>query len=89
MTELDMLQLLEIYDAQEKLHEIVVMLIDEDRAPGYGEGIVGSLSCVTEIIKRHSPLYHPGEDFEYSAFWRLLEDRSVSNKKKAHLLING
>ncbi len=87
MDERTMFELLEIYDAQEELHRVLAMLIDDDYDAGYGEGILGRLSHVTDIIMRNSPLYHPGEDYNQSEFCRVLEDETIDNHKKSKLIL--
>ncbi len=82
MDEQTMCDLLEIYDAKEELHQILEMLIDEDCAPGYGDGILGKLSRVTDIIMRRSSL-----DDDQTEFWEILEDKTLENHRKARMLL--
>ncbi len=87
MDEKTMFELLEIYDAEEELHRILVMLIGDDMATGYEEGILGKLSRVTNIIKRYSPLYCPGMDYDKSELCRVLEDTTIDNHKKSRRIL--
>lgn len=82
-----MYELLEIYDAVQKLYVVDELLTGIQHEAGYGEGILGNLSYVSDIIKRHSPLYRPGEDLEKSEFWQLLENQKIDNRKKAEILL--
>ena len=51
MDEQTMFELLEIYEAVRGLEKIEEMLIGETIGVGHGEGILGNLSYVSEIIK--------------------------------------
>ncbi len=82
-----MFELLEIYDATEELQRVLVMLINEDIAPGYEDGILGKLSRVMDIIRRNSPLYRPGEDYDRSEICRILENEVLDNHQKSRLLL--
>ena len=87
MDEQTMFELLEVYDAVNGLEKIEVMLVGESVGVGPGEGIMGSLSYVPEIIRRHSPIYIPGVDYEDSHFGRILEDEKMDNHRKARILL--
>ena len=50
MDEQTMFELLEMYDAVNELEKVEIMLIGESVGIGPGEGIMGNLSYVTEII---------------------------------------
>ena len=64
MDEQTMFELLEIYDAVNDLREVEKMLVGESIGVGPGEGIMGNLSYVSEIIARHSPVYCPDVDYD-------------------------
>lgn len=87
MDEQTMFELLEMYDAVNELEKIEIMLIGESVGIGPGEGIMGNLSYVTEIIKRHSPVYSSGVDYEESYFGKILEDEKMDNHRKARILL--
>ena len=87
MDEQTMFELLEMYDAVNELEEIEVMLVGESVGVGPGEGIMGSLSYVPEIIRWHSPIYIPGADYKDSRFGRILEDEKMDNHRKARILL--
>lgn len=87
MDEKTMFQLLEIYDARENLETVQEMLTGCIQHAGYGEGILGNLSYVTDIIMRYSPLYDPAVNYEDSEFGRILEDDTMDNNMKARILL--
>ena len=87
MDERTMFELLEIYDAVNNLELIEEMLIGEVSGAGPGEGIMGSLSYVSGIIARFSPVYLPRADYEVSYFWRTLDDKTMDNHRKARILL--
>ena len=87
MDEQTMFELLEVYDAVRGLEKIEEMLIGETIGVGHGEGILGNLSYVSEIIKRHSPVFTPDEDYEKSYFWKVLDDEEMDNRRKARILL--
>ncbi len=87
MDERTMFELLEIYDAKEELHQVLEMLAGMDCSIGYDDGVLGKLSRVTDIIKRHSPLHHTEEDYDESGFWKILEDETIDNHQKAGRLL--
>ena len=81
MDERTMYELLEIYDAVTELEKFQEMLIGISVAVGPGEGILGNLSYVAEIILRHSP------NLSATELETILEDKTLSNRKKARLLL--
>jgi hypothetical protein len=87
MDEQTMFELLEMYDAVNGLEKIEIMLIGESVATGPGEGIMGNLSYVTEIIRRHYPIYTPGVNYEDTYFGKILEDEEMDNHRKARVLL--
>lgn len=87
MDERTMFELLEVYDAVCQLEKVGEMLYGAEDAPGYGEGILGNLSYVADIIMRNSPIYVPGEEIEDTEFGKILFDKEMDNKKKARLLL--
>lgn len=87
MDERTMFELLEIYDAVNRLCNVQEMLVGVSYGVGPGEGILGDLSYVTEIIARYSPLYDSNEDHDTSYFWRIMENRQTDNHKKAQILL--
>ena len=81
-----MFELLEMHDAVNEFEKIEIMLIGESVSTGPGEGIVGTLSYVSEIIRRYSPIYTPGMDYEDTCFGKILE-KEMDNHKKARILL--
>lgn len=87
MDERTMFELLEVYDAVNELHKVEKMLVGIETGVGPGEGILGNLSYVPEIIRRYSPVYTPGVDYEDSYFWKILDDEEMDNHRKARILL--
>lgn len=87
MDEQTMFKLLEIYNATQDIWKIQEMLIGITCDVGYGEGILGALDYAQEVIAKFSPVYNPGEDYEESKFWQILDDREMDNHVKARLLL--
>ena len=87
MNEQTMYELLEIRDAVEQLREIELRMTGAMTAVEPGEGIMGDLSYVDEIITRHSPLFIPGTDYEKTLFGKVLEDTEIDNHRKARILL--
>ena len=87
MDERTMFELLEMHDAVEGLWEMMEKLSGVPCGVGPGEGILGDLTYVTDIILRNSPLYNPAEDAEESEFWRILENKVIDNRLKARILL--
>lgn len=81
MDERTMYELLEIYDAVTELEKFQEMLIGVSVAVGPGEGILGNLSYVAEIILRHSP------NLSVTELETILENDKLSNREKARLLL--
>ena len=87
MDERTMYELLKIYYAREALLKIQETMIGDICDCGYGEGILGDLSYVYSIIRRHSPIFDPYHDLETTLFGQLLIDKTMDNHKKARLLL--
>ena len=87
MDEQTMFELLEVYDAVNDLREVEEMLVGESIGVGPGEGIMGNLLYVSEIIARHSPVYCPDVDYDKTYFCRVLEDEEMDNHRKARILL--
>ena len=87
MDEQTMFELLEVYDAMNDLREVEEMLVGESIGVGPGEGIMGNLSYVSQIISRYSPLYMPDVDYDKTYYCRVLEDEEMDNHRKARILL--
>lgn len=81
MDERTMFELLEVYDAVKGVEKIEEMLCGVSQSCGYGEGIIGNLSYVSEIIRRYS------KEVTSSKFLDLLADKTMDNHQKARLLL--
>ena len=86
MDERTMYELLEIYDAKSELQEDQELL-SEIRSVEQGDRILRGLSYVISIIARYSPVYHPAKDRRISAFWKILDDKTIDNHEKARILL--
>lgn len=87
MDEKTMYELLVMHDAVDKLYDVEGMFTGTLVGVGPGEGILGDLSYVTEIIMRYSPIYEPGHDLIDSAFGKVLYDEELDNHRKARILL--
>lgn len=81
-----MTDLLSVYDATEELLEISRTLVGRTID---GDSILLRLLKISDVIKQFSPLYNPYVDWDDSVFGRVLEDRTLSNEKRALMLLQG
>lgn len=82
MDERTMYELLEIYGAKSELQEEREILSEIRNAGDQGDRILRGLSYVISIIARYSPVYSPSKDRRISAFWKILDDKSIDNHEK-------
>lgn len=87
MDERTMYELLEAHDSVEQLWKVMDMLFGEACDTGYGEGIMGNLSYVADIIIWHSPLHEPDRDLDDTLLGRILAGGGMDNHKKARLIL--
>ena len=88
MTLNDMTDLIYIYDAVEEVQAISGYLTGTlDVGFGYGEGIIGELNRVTNVIAHNSPIYDEHLDFMNQRLWLVLCDREMSCEDRARILL--
>lgn len=85
----ELFQFLEIYDGYEELLEVMEVLGGFIYKAGYGEGILGRLVHIVDIIKSHSDptLYDRKQDFSDSRLAHLLANKKMNNHLKAENLL--
>ena len=85
----DMFRFLEIYDGYEALQDVLETLGGCDYETGYGEGILGKLTYIIDLITSHSDplLYDRKKDFLDSPLAHLLADREMDNHLKSEYLL--
>ena len=85
----EMFRFLEIYDAYVTLQSISETLTGCGCDCGYGEGALGKLTHIVDIIVSHAEpsLYDRSKDFCDSRLSRLLDDREMDNRLKAEYLL--
>lgn len=91
ITEKQMAALLEIKDAAEALEDVMEILVGTSYALSFGEGALGKLSRIYDLIKELSPVYaqqrQACEDISDSPFGKILDDKSMRNEEKAKILL--
>lgn len=81
MDEQTIFELLEIYDAVNELEKLQELLVGISVSVGPGEGILGNLSYVSDIIIRHSALTDTNEILQ------ILHNTALDNHAKARILV--
>lgn len=88
MDEQTMYELLEIHDTIDQVYIIQELLTGQTVGAGYGEGILGRLSYVTDIIMRYSRLRRdPGLEFEKTEIGKVLDNKDMDNRRKARIIL--
>ena len=84
----DMIDLVCIFDAWLELNGVTAILMGTQTAvPELGEGILGNLSVIVDLIQRHVPGHDPALDLEDQEWWHILGDRNLSARERAEILI--
>ena len=76
-----MIDLIHIYDAVEELNNA------SDIAVGYGEGILGELNRVSDVIANNSPIYDEHQDFSTQRLGQVLNNRDISADERVRILL--
>ena len=85
----EMFEYLEIYDAYSTIQDISETLTGCGCDCGYGEGTLGKLTYIVDLIASHSDssLYDRTIDFHDTRLARLLGDKQMDNYVKAEYLL--
>ena len=85
----EMFEYLEIYDAYSTVQDISKTLIGCGCDCGYVEGVLGKLTYIVDLIRRHSDpsLYDRTMDFHDTRLAKLLDNRGMDNRLKAEYLL--
>ena len=78
----DMIILIRVYDAMNRIQDAVEM-IDGSRC---GEGAVGELSWVAEVIRKYSSGIDWKNDPDGITFWEILDDTRFTPDERARRL---
>lgn len=78
----DMTYLIRAYDAMNQIQD-AVEVIDGSHC---GEGAIGELSCLGEVIRKHSACIDKKKDPDDLTFWKILDDTRFDPNERAQKL---
>lgn len=77
----DMTTLITAYDATQQLRSVGGTLFGHEYGVALGDGIIGKLDGIVEMICRHSPVYDPSVDVGEGVFWETLDGDATAEER--------
>lgn len=77
-----------VYEAVSDLEKTVAALYGDSVVPTLGEGILGNLARIYDVVQNLTPLYDPNADFEETEFGKIMESDLSPEEKASKILEN-